>query len=145
MPQDLLKLVDRKDLDAESSGNLIKELLNPANEAAWKGAILGSWACKGETAEELVGAARVILAKGLPLDCDGNVLDTCGTGGDGWKTFNISTATAIQGASSAAAMRLAVRITRAVVGLGPTQTSSRSFVAHGSLADCRERADSTSL
>ena len=93
MPQNLLKLVDRKDLDAESSGNLIKELLNPANEAAWKGAILGSWACKGETAEELVGAARVILAKGLPLDCDGNVLDTCGTGGDGWKTFNISTAT----------------------------------------------------
>ena len=99
MPQDLLKLVDRKDLDAESSGNLIQELLNPANEAAWKGAILGSWACKGETAEELVGAARVILAKGLPLDCDGNVLDTCGTGGDGWKTFNISTATAILAAA----------------------------------------------
>ena len=99
MSQDLLKLVDRKNLDAETSGNLIKELLNPANEAAWKGAILGAWACKGETADELVGAVQVILNKGLPLDCDGNVLDTCGTGGDGWKTFNISTATAILAAA----------------------------------------------
>lgn len=99
MSHDLVKLVDRKDLDADCSGHLIKELLNQANDPAWKGAILGAWACKGETAEELVGAVRVILAKGLPLDCDGNVLDTCGTGGDGWKTFNISTATAILAAA----------------------------------------------
>ena len=65
MPQDLLKLVDRKDLDAESSGNLIQELLNPANEAAWKGAILGSWACKGETAEEIAGFALELRARAL--------------------------------------------------------------------------------
>lgn len=99
MSQELLKLVDRINLDAETSGNLVKELLNPANEIAWKGAILGAWACKGETADELVGAVQFILSKGLPLDCDGNVLDTCGTGGDGWKTFNISTATAITAAA----------------------------------------------
>ena len=45
-----------------------------------------------------------------------------------------STETASQGASRAAAIRLAVRMTRAVVGLGPTQTSSRSAVGQGSVA-----------
>lgn len=99
MHDELLKLVDRRNLDSESAGNLVKELLGASHDPAWKGAILGAWACKGETADELVGAARVILSKGLPLDCDGQVLDTCGTGGDGWKTFNISTATAILAAA----------------------------------------------
>jgi len=95
MSTNLTQLIDRKDLTAEAAGQLIRDLINPAGDPVWKGAILGAWACKGETAEELTGAARVILSKGLPLDCDSSVLDTCGTGGDGWKTFNISTATAI--------------------------------------------------
>lgn len=95
MSPDLTHLIDRKDLTAEAAGQLIRELIAPTGDPVWKGAILGAWACKGETADELTGAARVILAKGLPLDCDSSVLDTCGTGGDGWKTFNISTATAI--------------------------------------------------
>ena len=42
-------------------------------------------------------------------------------------------------------MRLAVRITRAVVGLGPTQTSSRSAVAQGRVTACCRRTDSTSV
>lgn len=95
MNQPLQMLVDGMDLGADAAGKLVKELLKPGNDPSWKGAILGAWACKGETAGELVGAAKVILAKGIPLDCEGDVLDTCGTGGDGLKTFNISTATAI--------------------------------------------------
>lgn len=51
---------------------------------------------KGETAEELAGAARAMRAAMRRVEClDRPVLDTCGTGGDGSKTFNISTAAAI--------------------------------------------------
>lgn len=51
---------------------------------------------KGETAEELAGAARSLRAAMLQIPSSRRpVLDTCGTGGDGSKTFNISTAAAI--------------------------------------------------
>lgn len=51
---------------------------------------------KGETAEELAGAARAMRAAMHKVNCSTRpVFDTCGTGGDGSKTFNISTAAAI--------------------------------------------------
>ncbi|HAC89800.1 MAG TPA: anthranilate phosphoribosyltransferase [Planctomycetaceae bacterium] len=51
---------------------------------------------KGETSEELAGAARALRASMLSIQSTRRpVLDTCGTGGDGSKTFNISTAAAI--------------------------------------------------
>jgi anthranilate phosphoribosyltransferase len=51
---------------------------------------------KGETVPEIVGAARVMRAKAEKLDIKANSLvDTCGTGGDGADTFNISTASAL--------------------------------------------------
>ncbi|HMF77180.1 MAG TPA: hypothetical protein VK604_16095, partial [Bryobacteraceae bacterium] len=52
---------------------------------------------KGETIAELVGFASAIREMGHSLDLDQSespILDTCGTGGDGTQTFNISTATA---------------------------------------------------
>jgi anthranilate phosphoribosyltransferase len=52
--------------------------------------------CKGETVEELVGAASAMRRAMVRIDTDFPVvLDTCGTGGDGSKTFNISTAAAV--------------------------------------------------
>jgi anthranilate phosphoribosyltransferase len=50
---------------------------------------------KGETVEELTGFARTARAMATPIDVDGDLLDTCGTGGDGMATFNISTLSAI--------------------------------------------------
>jgi anthranilate phosphoribosyltransferase len=51
--------------------------------------------CKGETGTELAAAARVVRARARAFDPGvPGVLDTCGTGGDGLHTFNISTATA---------------------------------------------------
>ncbi len=50
---------------------------------------------KGETVEELTGFARAARAMATPIEVDGALLDTCGTGGDGLATFNISTLSAI--------------------------------------------------
>ncbi len=57
---------------------------------------------KGETAEELTGFARTARAVATPIEVDGALLDTCGTGGDGLATFNISTLSAIVAAACGA-------------------------------------------
>jgi anthranilate phosphoribosyltransferase len=57
---------------------------------------------KGETVEELTGFARTARAMATPISVDGALLDTCGTGGDGLATFNISTLSGIVAAASGA-------------------------------------------
>lgn len=57
---------------------------------------------KGETPEELTGFARTARAVATPIEVNGDLLDTCGTGGDGLATFNISTLSAIVAAACGA-------------------------------------------
>ena len=57
---------------------------------------------KGETVDELTGFARAARAMATPIAVDGALLDTCGTGGDGLATFNISTLSAIVAAACGA-------------------------------------------
>jgi len=57
---------------------------------------------KGETVDELTGFAKTARQMSTPIDVDGDLLDTCGTGGDGLATFNISTLAAIVAAASGA-------------------------------------------
>ncbi|HEX9560351.1 MAG TPA: anthranilate phosphoribosyltransferase [Candidatus Dormibacteraeota bacterium] len=57
---------------------------------------------KGESVEELTGFARTARALATPIEVDGALLDTCGTGGDGLATFNISTLAAIVAAACGA-------------------------------------------
>lgn len=57
---------------------------------------------KGETVEELTGFARTARGMATPIAVDGALLDTCGTGGDGLATFNISTLSAIVAAACGA-------------------------------------------
>jgi anthranilate phosphoribosyltransferase len=57
---------------------------------------------KGETVEELTGFARTARAMATPISVDGALLDTCGTGGDGLATFNISTLSGIVAAACGA-------------------------------------------
>src|SRR5882762_11804819 len=57
---------------------------------------------KGETVEELTGFARAARAMATPITVEGDLLDTCGTGGDGLSTFNISTLSAIVAAACGA-------------------------------------------
>jgi anthranilate phosphoribosyltransferase len=57
---------------------------------------------KGETVDEITGFARTARAMATPIQVDGALLDTCGTGGDGLATFNISTLAAIVAAACGA-------------------------------------------
>jgi anthranilate phosphoribosyltransferase len=59
------------------------------------GGFLMALRVRGESVDEITGAARAMRAKALTLDAPPGAIDTCGTGGDGSGSFNISTATAL--------------------------------------------------
>jgi anthranilate synthase/phosphoribosyltransferase len=71
---------------ASAMGAIMDGLASPAQI----GALLLAMASRGETEDEVVGFARAMRARAVPLRSAGAV-DTCGTGGDGAGTFNIST------------------------------------------------------
>ncbi len=93
----LEKLFDGQHLNEGEAAELLDILLDPATAEAVKGAILIALRVKGETPEELRGLARAMRARapGLPDRPKGELVDTCGTGGDGSSSFNISTAAAL--------------------------------------------------
>src|SRR5918911_537592 len=59
------------------------------------GALLMALRVRGETVDEITGAARIMRAKAVAIDAPPGTIDTCGTGGDGFGSFNISTASAL--------------------------------------------------
>ena len=59
------------------------------------GAFLMALRVRGETVEEIAGAARIMRAKAVAVDAPPGTIDTCGTGGDASGSFNISTASAL--------------------------------------------------
>ncbi len=93
---DILKtLIAGKDLTAEQTEAVITHILAGECTDAQIGAFMVALAAKGETFEELAGGAAAMRAASRKLQVLGRpVVDTCGTGGDGLNTFNISTATA---------------------------------------------------
>src|SRR6266700_2888284 len=64
------------------------------------GGLLMALRVRGESVDEITGAARIMRAKALTIDAPPGTIDTVGTGGDGSGTFNISTATALVVAGS---------------------------------------------
>lgn len=90
------RLASGSDLSAAEMEAAIDQLLQgavPENEIAL---LLTALHAKGETPDEIAGAARAMRRHMTPLrTTHGNVLDTCGTGGVGSELFNISTAAAI--------------------------------------------------
>src|SRR5579875_3824851 len=92
----LTALLQRQDLSAMHMCQLMHGILDGSCGEVETAALLTALHMKGETADELAAAAAVLREYCLPLAVERNdVLDTCGTGGDGSGTFNISTATAL--------------------------------------------------
>jgi anthranilate phosphoribosyltransferase len=94
-------LLERRDLSAMHMCELMHGLLGGGCGELETAAVLVALHMKGETADELAAAAAVLREYCLPLAVGrDDVLDTCGTGGDGCCTFNISTATALVAAGA---------------------------------------------
>jgi len=92
----LSALMDRCDLEAGRMEQVLEAVLAGLLDEAETAALLVALRMKGETAEELAAAAGVLRRHMIPLETGrSDLLDTCGTGGDGTGTFNISTATAL--------------------------------------------------
>ncbi|MFP4039110.1 MAG: anthranilate phosphoribosyltransferase [Desulfosudaceae bacterium] len=91
----LARLVGRHDLTREEAAALVTEIFEGRLTDARIGAVLAALATKGETYEELAGAAQAMRRKAIRVQATAPVVvDTCGTGGDGARTFNISTTAA---------------------------------------------------
>ena len=85
-------LVDGRSLTTEEAASVMGEIMEDKVTPAQFGAFVTALRLKGETVDEIVGLAKTMRAKAIPVTVAGPVVDTCGTGGDGSATFNISTA-----------------------------------------------------
>lgn len=92
------KLVQRKDLSQDEAFAAGNELLDGA-ESHQAAAFLALLRAKGETVDEILGLIRAVRKRSIFLPIDRPVLDIVGTGGDGAKTINISTGSALLAAS----------------------------------------------
>ena len=101
-PRDLLvRLIRREDLSREDTEHLFGLLMDGQIGEITTAALLAALATKGESAEEITGAATAMRRRLVAIPTQrSDVVDTCGTGGDGKGTFNISTAAAIVAAAA---------------------------------------------
>ena len=93
-------LVSGKSLTEEQAASVMEEIMRGEATSAQFGAFVTALRLKGETVDEIIGMARTMRAKATPVIINKPVVDTCGTGGDGLHTFNISTAAAFVAAGA---------------------------------------------
>jgi anthranilate phosphoribosyltransferase len=100
------KAVDGQHLGRDEMHEVFSHVMDGNTSDVLKSALLVALRMKGETADEITGAAMAMRDRVTPLDLDdeqrANLVDTCGTGGDGRGTFNISTLAAIVAAGAGA-------------------------------------------
>jgi anthranilate phosphoribosyltransferase len=111
------KVVNMADLREEEMLRVMEAIMDGRVSPAQIAAFITALRMKGETIDEITGAARCMRSRALPIHFagDGPLLDTCGTGGDGSCTFNISTTTAF--VAAAAGARVAKHGNRSVSSL----------------------------
>ncbi|TNE86836.1 MAG: anthranilate phosphoribosyltransferase [Deltaproteobacteria bacterium] len=121
----LNQVLDGKDLSQEQAAAAMGFMTSEDVPDGWKGALLAGLRAKGETAEEVRGFALAMRAAARPVNAgSGQVLvDTCGTGGDGSHSFNVSTA---------------VSFACAAAGLGVVKHGNRSISSKSGSADVLE-------
>ncbi len=91
----LAKLVDGQALTEAEAGDFFAACLRGEPTPAQVAAAVTALRIRGETIEEITAFARAMRAAATPFDQPHEVIDTCGTGGDGQHTWNISTAAAL--------------------------------------------------
>lgn len=93
--QAIAKLLEQRDLARAEMAEAMGEIADGGATPAQVGAFLAALRLKGETVDEIAGAAEVMRARVDRVRVDAKIfVDTCGTGGDGRNTFNISTGAA---------------------------------------------------
>ncbi len=97
------RIVDGQHLGRDEMRAVFGDVMDGRASDVQKSALLIALRMKGETPEEITGAAEAMRARVTPLEIDrADLVDTCGTGGDGCGTFNISTVAAIVAAGAGA-------------------------------------------
>jgi anthranilate phosphoribosyltransferase len=94
-PTVLGPLLRREDLSEDQAGAAMGSVLAGEATPAQIAAFAAGLRIKGETADEMTGMVKAMLAAAAPLEVPGPLLDTCGTGGDRAGTFNVSTLAAL--------------------------------------------------
>ncbi|MBI5182700.1 MAG: anthranilate phosphoribosyltransferase, partial [Nitrospirae bacterium] len=91
----IAKVVDGEDLLEEEMQEVMNEIMTGSATPAQIASFITGLRVKGETVDEISGAAKVMRDKATRINIkDSMVVDTCGTGGDMAQTFNISTTAA---------------------------------------------------
>src|SRR5437660_1083728 len=92
-------------LGHQAIGEVFGEVMDGGATDVQKSALLIALRMKGETADEITGAASAMRERVTPLTVDRDrIIDTCGTGGDGRGTFNVSTIAALVAAGAGASV-----------------------------------------
>jgi anthranilate phosphoribosyltransferase len=115
MIEAIAKLVRCENLTEDEAASAFETIIRGDATQVQIAGFLVALRMKGETADEITGFARTARAMATPIQVDGALLDTCGTGGDGLATFNISTLAAI--IASACGARVAKHGNRAASSL----------------------------
>jgi anthranilate phosphoribosyltransferase len=98
----LPRVIDGEDLSREDAAAAMDSIMSGGATDAQIGAFLVAMRLKGETTDEIAGCAEVMRKHATKINVTGDVIDTCGTGGDSSGTFNISTAAALVAAGAGA-------------------------------------------
>ena len=94
-PGVLGRLLSGRDLGADEAGAALGEILSGAATHAQVAAFIVALRMKGETVQEMTGLVQAMLAHAEPLAVPGDLVDTCGTGGDRSRSVNVSTMAAL--------------------------------------------------
>ena len=107
-------LVQGRNLTQEEAAQVMNEIMEGEATPAQIAAFITALRIKGETVDEITGMATTMRQKSLKVSTDGPLVDTCGTGGDGLGTINVSTAAAL--IAAAAGLKVAKHGNRAASG-----------------------------
>ena len=112
--QGIQTLVNGNDLTQQDAAAVMSQIMSGDATPAQFGAFVTALRIKGETPAEIAGMASVMRQVSLHVETDGEVVDTCGTGGDDKGWFNVSTAAALVVAG--AGVKVAKHGNRAMTG-----------------------------